>query len=385
MAQEHWLPLYLIFVNNNYPIMRTRSFKWILFAASFVIIGSAFAQTKKRPTKKKTTSTSGYSAYGNQGNSGSAYGNNAKDTTNPNSGSSAYGNTGAVGNAAFDTTLPITVIKNSSGGLLDSTKMSLRNDAGVEQNLIKDRSPLAYENIREDDAVYRVRVWRELDAREKINLPFRNASTEDNGNQRFISILVRAIKDGEITAFEGVDDRFTTPITPDAAIAAFGSGFDTVKSYNREGEVAGYQVREKAIDPDSIYKFRIKEEWIFDKESSRLFVRILGIAPVVGRKLSNGDPIPNSEGPVWWLYYPDIRPLLAKSQVYNPKNFGARMTWEDLFESRMFSSYIIKSSFDNPYDLDLAAVYPNNTLFRLLEGERIKEKIFNYEQSLWQY
>jgi gliding motility associated protien GldN len=366
--------------------MRTRSFKWILFAASFVIVASSLAQTKKRTTKKKTTSTSGYSAYGNQGNSGSAYGNAAKDTTKPNSsGGSAYGNTGAVSGASFDTTLPMTVIKNTSGGLLDSTKMSLRNDAGIEQNLIKDRSPLAYENIREDDAVYRVRVWREIDAREKLNLSFRNASTEDNGNQRFISILVRAIKDGEITAFEGVDDRFTTPITPDAAIAAFGSGYDTVQTIDREGNIAGYQIREKAIDPDSIYKFRIKEEWIFDKESSRLFVRILGLAPVVGRKLSTGEPIPNSEGPVWWIYYPDARPIFAKSQVYNPKNFGARMTWEDLFESRMFSSYIIKSSFDNPYDLDLAAVYPNNTLFRLLEGERIKEKIFNYEQSLWQY
>ena len=368
--------------------MRTYSFKLILFAASLIILGSAEAQTKKRTTKKKPSSTSGYSSYGNQGNSGSAYGNNnAADTTptknaNPGGGSSYGQSYSAPGR---DTTLPIEVVRSTSGGLLDSTKMSLRNDAGIEQDLIKDKSPLPYENIREDDAVYRVRVWREIDAREKLNLSFRNASTEDNGSQRFISILVRAIKDGQITAFEGSDDRFTTPITADAALAAFGSGYDTVPKYDFDGNVVGYQVREKAIDPDSIYKFRVKEEWIFDKEASRLFVRILGIAPVVGRKLSNGDPIPNSEGPVWWIYYPDARPVFAKSQVYNPKNFGARMSWEDLFESRMFSSYIIKSSFDNPYDMDLASIYPNNTLFRLLEGERIKEKIFNYEQSLWQY
>jgi hypothetical protein len=51
----------------------------------------------------------------------------------------------------------------------------------------------------------------------------------------------------------------------------------------------------------------------------------------------------------------------------------------------MFSSYIVKSSFDNPFDIDLATVYPNNTLFRLLTGEKIKDKIFNYEQSLWSY
>ncbi len=61
------------------------------------------------------------------------------------------------------------------------------------------------------------------------------------------------------------------------------------------------------------------------------------------------------------------------------------MSWEDLLESRMFSSYIVKSTIDNPYDLPLSAVYPNNTLFRLLEGERVKDRIFNYEQSLWSY
>lgn len=356
-----------------------------MFVAFLTIAASSIAQTKKRPVKKKTTSTSGYSTYGTPPkNTGSAYG--QKDTSaNPKNTGSAYGNTGAVSNAAFDTTLPIQVIKNTSGGLLDSARMSLRNDAGIEQNLIKDKSPLPYENIREDDAVYRVRVWREIDTREKMNLPFRYQADDDNGNQRFISILVRGIKSGEIPVFSNLDDRFTTPITPDAAIAAFGSGTDTLPVIDRDGNIASYQVREKAVDPDSIYKFRIKEEWIFDKESSRLFVRILGIAPVIGRKLSNGDAIPNSESPVWWVYYPDIRPLLAKNEVFNPKNFSARMSWEDLFESRMFSSYIIKSSFDNPYDADLAATYPNSTLFRLLEGERIKDRIFNYEQSLWQY
>ena len=33
------------------------------------------------------------------------------------------------------------------------------------------------------------------------------------------------------------------------------------------------------LNPDDIVKFRIKEEWVFDREASRMFVRILGIAP----------------------------------------------------------------------------------------------------------
>jgi len=290
-----------------------------------------------------------------------------------------------TGNTGIDPTLPITVIQGSSNGLLDSTKMSLRTDGAVERNLIRERIPLTYENIREDDAVFVVRVWREIDAREKMNLPFRYAAIEDNGSQRFISILLKAIKDGEVTAFSGDDDRFTTPITADDAINAFGGGSDTVKVYDDEGNVKGYQVRPKATDPDSIYKFRLKEEWVFDKESSRLFIRIIGIAPVIPYKLSTGDIIANSERPVWWVYYPDLRPSLAKYDVYNPKNLSGGMTWEELFESRMFSSYIVQSTIDNPYNIPLSSVYPGNTLFRLLQGEKIKDKIFNYEQSLWSY
>ncbi|HVX25066.1 MAG TPA: gliding motility protein GldN [Parafilimonas sp.] len=364
--------------------MRLRYFK--CFAAVLLLAGfiSADAQQQKRPVKRRTTG----SAYGNNNtqqkpvNTTTGYG--AVDTTIKPASNSAYGGHNNQ-SSSIDTTLPINVVKGSGNGLLDTVKMSLRNDDAIQRNLVKDRTPLPYEDIREDDAVFMVKVWREIDTREKMNLPFRYAAVEDNGSQRFISILLRAIKNGDVTAFSGDDDRFTTPITADDAINAFGGGSDTSKVYDSDGNVVAYQVRAKAVDPDSIYKFQIKEEWIFDKESSRMFVRIIGIAPVIPYRLSTGDIVANSERPVWWVYYPDLRPILAKYEVYNPKNMGTQMTWEDLFESRMFSSYIVKSSIDNPFDLPLSSVYPNNTLFRLLEGEKIKDKIFNYEQSLWSY
>lgn len=333
----------------------------------------------QRPVQRRNN----YGAPAQQTPQRNNYGN--PDTTINSNAPSNYGNSAQNAGMAIDTSLPITVIQSSGNGLLDSTKMSLRNDGAVERNLIRERIPLAYEDIREDDAVFTVRVWREIDAREKMNLPFRYSAVGDNGSQRFISILLKAIKDGEVTAFSGDDDRFTTPITADDAMNAFGGGFDTVKVYDDDGNVKGYQVRPKATEPDSIYKFRLKEDWIFDKESGRLFVRIIGIAPVVPYKLSTGDIIANSDRPVWWVYYPDVRKTLSKYDVYNPKNLTSAMTWEELFESRMFSSYVVKSSFDNPYDLPLSSIYPNNTLFRLLEGDKIKDRIFNYEQSLWSY
>jgi len=62
----------------------------------------------------------------------------------------------------------------------------------------------------------------------------------------------------------------------------------------------------------------------------------------------------------------------------------SRMTWEELFEARMFSSYIIKSTLDNPMNKYLRTMI-NDPILRLLEGDNIKDKIFNYEQNLWQY
>ncbi len=363
--------------------MKRSIYKYVLVGFTlFAIAGDSIAQ--QRPTRRRPAETS---AYGQQqpaednAPANSAYGNDPEGAQNNPSDLGAGNRTFA----SIDTTLPITVVNSSSNGLIDSAKMSLRTDGAFEKNLLKTRTPLEYENIREDDAVYVVRVWREIDAREKLNLPFRNGAVEDNGSQRFISIMLKAIQDGDVTAFSGDDDRFTTPITSDEALSAFGGGSDTSSRFDMDGNVVGYEVRAIPVEPDSIYKFRIKEEWVFDKESSRLFVRILGIAPVVPYKLSTGEIVPGSDRAVWWVYYPDLRPVLSGYTVYNSKNYGAKMTWEELFEGRMFTSYIVKSTIDNPYDLNLAAMYPNNTLFRLLEGERIKDNIFNYEQSLWSY
>src|SRR5689334_19942482 len=117
--------------------------------------------------------------------------------------------TAAVAPPPVDTVKPVPVEAKLD---IPPIKKSLRNDNAIERNLVKDRIPLAYEHIREDDAVYMQRVWRELDVHEKMNLPFVYKAEGDQGNQRFIYILLNAIKNDSITAFSPIDDRFTTPM-----------------------------------------------------------------------------------------------------------------------------------------------------------------------------
>src|SRR5579871_3561291 len=217
-------------------------------------------------------------------------------------------NTQAVA-PAKDTTKPVAAIEADIK--LDTPRESLRNDAAVERLLIKDRTPLAYEHIREDDAVYRQRVWREINVHEKMNLPFAYSATEDNGNQRFINILLNGIRSGEITAFDPIDDRFTTPYTFKQIATSLVGKPHTIQVPNLVQDPDGSKgiMKDTTIselfNPESIERYWIKEEWVFDKQTSRMYARILGIAPL--KTITNSDGTFRDVAPVFWVYYPDLR------------------------------------------------------------------------------
>ncbi|HKZ65251.1 MAG TPA: hypothetical protein VJ111_02790, partial [Chitinophagaceae bacterium] len=120
----------------------------------------------------------------------------------------------------------IPIVVDSSGISDSAVKKSLRNDNAYDKSSLNARTPLTYEHLRVDDALFAEKVWRELDLREKLNQPFRYDAESDNGSQMFINMLLKAVNSGEITAFS--DDRFTTPMTlPEIQQLTVGSA-DTV-------------------------------------------------------------------------------------------------------------------------------------------------------------
>jgi gliding motility associated protien GldN len=272
------------------------------------------------------------------------------------------------------------------GGFGEVVPRSLRNETAADRSQTREKRPLEYEHLREDDWLFSEFIWREIDAREKVNQPFMYPGKDDLGDQRFFSILLSAIKNDSVVPFsaEGGDDRFTKPMSYDDITKMLKGRLDTQLVQNADNpnvvDTAIIYDTKFAPNPDSIYTFRLKEQWIFDKEASRMFVRIIGIAPVA-KLVINGKSTPRT---LFWIYYPDLRKTLTKYNVYNTKNYAGRMTWEELFESRFFGSYIVKTSSNNPSDRFLSALI-RDPLFRLLEGENIKERLFNYEQDLWQY
>lgn len=329
---------------------------FLLFATTMVVEADAQRTSRRRGATQQAQTT------------GEQTQEQVNNTAQP-SGYNPYGN------------VPIRV--DSSGVSDTAVRKSMRNDNAFDKSWTGDRTPLPYEHLRWDDALFAEKVWRELDLREKMNQPFRYEAEDDNGNQMFINILLRAVNSGEVTAF--ADDRFTTPMgLADVTQLTVGSA-DTVArtDVNDPSKVVEYVVTRASFDGKSVNKLRIKEEWVFDREASRMFVRILGIAPLKTSYLPNGQE--RGQSVMFWVYYPDLRPTLAKYEVYNPKNMGmGRMTWEELFEARMFSSYITKSTLDNPQNKIIRGMI-KDPILALLEGDNIKERIFNYEQDLWSY
>ncbi|WP_165917210.1 gliding motility protein GldN [Flaviaesturariibacter aridisoli] len=348
--------------------------KNLVLKASFFLLLLSFAAADanaQRPSRRRNNNPPAT----NNANSGTETSEQVNQTRPP-SGYNPYGN--------------IPIEKDSTGASDTAVKASLRNDNAYDKSALNDRTPLNYEHLRWDDALFAEKVWREIDLREKINQSFRYAADENNGSQLFMNILLKAVNTGQVTAFS--DERFTTPMTLAEVQQLTAGQTDTVPvtDINDPNKVVKYKVTSAQFDAKTVMKLRIKEEWVFDREASRMFVRILGICPLKSREMPAGPggrpgQVSDASTPMFWLYYPDLRPILARYEVYNPKNMGAsRMTWEELFEARMFSSYITKSTLDNPGNKNVRQMI-KDPILALLEGDNIKERIFNYEQDLWSY
>lgn len=247
-------------------------------------------------------------------------------------------------------------------------------DGVVERTLIREKAPLPYQQLREADVSWEKKIWRVIDVREKMNLAFVYPE------RPFFDILQTAISNGDVTVYSGETDNFSMVLSKEEAMAV-GTIIDTmvVPDFDNLGRDKLKVIRHE-VDYTQVKRFRIKEAWYFDEESSTMKVRILGIAPIMEMTDENGNF--RYEQAMFWIYYPELRTALAKEQVPISDNTGHPMTWEDLLEMRHFSSYIYKAAnIRNERIQD----YITGNLDRLLEADKIEQSLFNFEQDLWSY
>jgi gliding motility associated protien GldN len=237
---------------------------------------------------------------------------------------------------------------------------------------LEERQPLAYDFLREADIFWYKILWRVVDCREKMNRPMVSPKMP------LIAVILNAAENGTVTLYDGLDDEFTTP-TNMKDIPALSTQTDSIYVYNPATDMDELTVITNEFNPESVKKFRIKEIWYFNEETSTMESRILGIAPVMEKYGEFG----NYQGDVvlFWAYFPDLRETLVKTEAYNPFPDGVKLTFDDLFAMRLFSSYIVKQ--DNVEDLRIQDY--TTGINALYEAERIKEDLFNFEHDLWSY
>jgi gliding motility associated protien GldN len=177
----------------------------------------------------------------------------------------------------------------------------------TEKRMTIEHRILPYDHIREADIFWEKRIWRVIDVREKMNKTF------SYPERPFFSILMDAAINGEITVYSTEDDKFTAPLTPDE-VAAKGASIDTVITFDPETYAEQIQVVRNELNPEDVKRFRLKEIWFFDEETSTMQVRILGIAPLIDITDDNGNFL--YEQPMFWVYYPEaVRCWLANESL----------------------------------------------------------------------
>ncbi len=244
-------------------------------------------------------------------------------------------------------------------------------DGVYDKISVKEKKILTYDHLREADIFWQKRIWRVIDTQQKMNLPFIYPE------QPFIQVLLDIInKNSDAQMF--LDDSFTT-LTSQADMDARLNSVDTIFVIDPETYEEKQEIVRNEFDWTAVKQIRLKEDWVFDEESSTMQVRILGMAPIRDVIDDNGNY--RGQEAMFWLYYPDFRKYFINYETFNPQNDAMRLTWDDIFEMRFFASYIMKES--NIQDKRIKDYATGRDA--LIESERIKNELFEQEHNLWSY
>jgi gliding motility associated protien GldN len=257
-------------------------------------------------------------------------------------------------------------------------------DGAFKRNNIENKKPMAFAPIREADVMWSKKIWRIIDLREKMNQVLYFPTTNMDGRTNLINLFIEGIENGQLTAYDArTDDEFKVPMTFEQVKEAFGATTRTRQVRNLDTGELEDRIVVGEIRAEEVKQFMVKEEWFFDKQTSTLNTRIIGICPIQEYYRDqdiNRENVQRRQ--VFWIYYPEARELMATHSVINPNNTAQNMSFDDLFIKRKFNSYIVKES--NVYNNRAVSQYLSGRE-AMLESRKIEREIFDFEQDLWAY
>jgi len=265
-------------------------------------------------------------------------------------------------------------------GVKTEAQLALDNDKPLEYGYVDDR-----------DILFSKMTWEKVVLDERVNFPlYFPVDTNNIGKNRrsLYHTLIQAVRSGKIKNIYN-DSYFSSKRTEKelqditTKVDTLDIGYDQL---NADGFVSPEYITTTNIEAFHISAYLIKGLWYFDKRLGELKYRILGIAPAAPDvnfldSENEAQKVPNA---LFWVFYPEARQVLHDANAFNNKNSAAPITFDHLLNSRRFNGYMYKE--ENVYgDREVKDYVADNALMQLLESDRIKDKIRNFEQDMWNY
>ena len=256
-----------------------------------------------------------------------------------------------------------------------------------------------YEYVDDKDILWSKVVYEFIDLNERLNFPLLfpvNDTKYDDTRKSLWRIIRENIENGKISeVYDSNNDNFTEAsriIGKDSTDleANIYKNYNITDIYKSKYVPESFVPREIASSAD-IFGYVIKGVWYFDKIHAELRYRLLAIQPY-GTDLKTSVDGEETETGYFWIWYPSIREILDDHLVFNDKNNNNRVSFDELLINRRFSSYIYK--YDNVYGdreiRDYIRQRDNESYAQwqtriVMESERIKKEILDFEIDMWGY
>ena len=284
----------------------------------------------------------------------------------------------------------------SQSNLLNAKVPSEIGKKTAAQLISDNDKPLAYGYVHDRDVLMGKTTWEIIDLDERINFPmYYPIDTANIGKDRrsLFDVILKGIKEGKITevytdSYFNTKKTFKDMTTSFTYIDTTDAGKEEINTYPED-----YKSGRKVLDPQYINKkelssidisdYKIKGFWYFDKRQSELKYRLLGICPVSPEAKEIGAENPDYIE-LFWVYFPAVRDILHDAKAFNDRNSAMPISFDHLLNSRRFNGVIYKE--ENVYgDREIAEYMRDNSQMQLLESERVKDKIRDFEQDMWNY
>ena len=260
----------------------------------------------------------------------------------------------------------------SQANILNASTPSEIGIQNFDQKQSDNDSFLEFDYIDERDILWSKIVYEKIDLNEKLNFPLLfpvNDETYAKNRKSLWRILKENIINKRITElYFDRNDNFKDKM----------SFKDVLEVVSFTELINGVQTPAEELKSIDITGYRIKGMWYFDKRQGEMKYRLLGLMPV-GKNLKDDDGKNNTD--LFWIWYPSVRKILHEEKVFNDKNNASSISFDQLLVSRRFSSFIYKE--DNVYGDRSIKDYKIPGLESILESQRIKKEILDFEQDMW--